>query len=84
MKFCSASLESIVRKTTDSLQNRNICKSRALSETLKIPPYPCSNIPLVNKNMGFSTYNHFSSLGIKVTIYKIFSVHKTYHKRLIF
>lgn len=40
--------------------------------------------PLVNKNMGFSTYNHFSSLGIKVTLAKIFSVHKTYHKRFIF
>ena len=40
--------------------------------------------PSVNKNMGFSTYNYFSSLGIKIAFAKIFSMHKTYYKRVCF
>lgn len=34
--------------------------------------------------MGFSTYNYFSSLGIKTTFAKNFSVHKNFLKKVSF
>ena len=83
MKFYSA-LENYGLETQQTLYKQECLQVESFIWNIKNTAISMFQHPLVNKNMGFSTYNHFSSLGIKVTLAKIFSVHKTYHKRFIF